>query len=72
MSRPRSDRLELVERIALVLAADPGASANAVHRRVGGRRTDVLRVVRAVRRHPVPREPLDGRVGRFPNPYRAP
>lgn len=31
------------------LAAHPGASANHVHREIGGRRQDVLRAVRTVR-----------------------
>ena len=47
--RPRADHLDLVERIAPILADDPGIPANEVHRQVGGRKTDVLRCVRALR-----------------------
>jgi hypothetical protein len=48
--RPRSDTLGLVERVAACLLEDPERSANEVHLEVGGRRNDVLRAVKIVRR----------------------
>jgi hypothetical protein len=53
LGRPPADRLALGEQVALVLRDDPDVSANAVHRRVGGRRSDVLRAVRAISPLPV-------------------
>jgi hypothetical protein len=67
MSRPRADQLALVERVALALRDDPGATANAVYQRVGGRRRDVLRAVRAIRAAALPLPTLNGRATRFPN-----
>ncbi len=65
--RPRSDRLVLVERVAELLAVEPELNASAVHRRIGGRRTDVLRVVKALRVvSPVQDTKTPQR--RFPNP----
>jgi hypothetical protein len=49
VSRPRADRLELVERAASILRDTPDATANAIYRELGGRRSDVLRAVRAIR-----------------------
>ena len=53
-AKPRSERVaerrgELWAHVAVYLAANPGASANAVQAEVGGRRQDVLRAVREVR-----------------------
>jgi hypothetical protein len=66
VSRPRSDRLQLVERAAEVLRADPTLSANAVHHLIGGRRRDVLRVVRAIRTV-TPDRDVSRPPSRFPN-----
>jgi hypothetical protein len=48
--RPRTDQLARVERIVDVLVAEPTLSPTEVLRRVGGRKTDVLRVCRELRR----------------------
>jgi hypothetical protein len=66
VSRPRTDRLELVERVAQVLRAEPDATANTVHGRVGGRRHDVLRAVRVLRAVGTPPERPEGRDRWFP------
>ena len=52
VGRPRTDRqelLELVERVAGHLTAYPDVPANEIVRREGGRRRDVLRLVKAIR-----------------------
>jgi hypothetical protein len=66
VSRPRTDQRDLFRRVAAVLADDPAASANAVHRVLGGRRREVLRAVR-MQRIVGPPDGLDGRARRFPN-----
>jgi hypothetical protein len=51
MSGRRTDRdalLSLVERAAAELVVDPSLKANEIHRRIGGRRGDVLRAVKAL------------------------
>jgi RNA:NAD 2'-phosphotransferase (TPT1/KptA family) len=46
-SRAKARQLERI--VARFLAANPEASANAVHRALGGRRAEVLRAVQALR-----------------------
>jgi hypothetical protein len=65
--RPRSDQLALVERIVVVLLDDPYASSNDVQVLVRGRRQDVQRVLRTIRKL-IPSEPLGAPASRFPNP----
>jgi hypothetical protein len=48
--RPYRDDLALVEEIAALLAAEPDASTRRVQDVVRARRSDVLRVVRSLRR----------------------
>jgi hypothetical protein len=63
VGRPARDTLALVEVVAMMLAENPSMSANAICRLTGGRREDVLRVVRALRttstRFPNPRSGID-------------
>lgn len=49
LRRRAQQRARLVERVAAHLAENPDATANAVHRAVGGERQEVLRAVREVR-----------------------
>jgi hypothetical protein len=69
--RPRADRLVLAERVADLLRAEPGISANEAQRRLRARRADVQRVIRLLRAAG-PRDddsavsPLAGAATRFP------
>jgi hypothetical protein len=56
--RPRVDKLEHMERVAELLAAEPDLSASQVAARASIRRSDAFRIVRALR------SPRKG----FPNP----
>lgn len=52
--RPRTDRLELLERIIEVVLVEPTISGNALQRQVGGRRRDVQRIHKALRKVKAP------------------
>lgn len=68
-SRARESQLERI--VARYLAAHPEASANAVHRALGGRRGSVLRAVQAVRKPGAtsdPTQPPRGAPTRYPCP----
>lgn len=54
-SRRRVEIVEHVEAIARELDADPTLTANEIIRRIGGRRRDVLRLVKAIKRSEVGR-----------------
>lgn len=49
MSRPRSDPLEIPERIIAAVRAEPGLGVEAIRRRVKARGSDVRRVLRFLR-----------------------
>ena len=57
LERRQKRQRDLIGEVARYLGQNPSASANAVAAAVGGRRADVLRIVREVRRTPrsVPR-----------------
>jgi hypothetical protein len=47
--RPGADRLSLVEQVIALRLQEPDLSANEIQRRVGARRSDVLRAVKILR-----------------------
>ena len=62
----RAEVLDWVDEVADLLHADDELSANEIHRQVGGRRSDLLRLVRAFRRA-APRPAVSSPPSRFPN-----
>jgi hypothetical protein len=59
---------QLEETVAIFLRSYPTATANTVHRALGGRRSNILAAVRAVRPSAVPAVQASGRRGSNPVP----